>query len=774
MITMQLDPQMWVAYSTEHGVLRRAWREGVDFIGTVYNQVHGPQPSSIGPAYLADSAIIPWRIITEDGEVVPDLVYGGHRIDGGRVTLMMSLVDPGGAVLRIEETPAYVTSANGEAGLQRTFQTSGIPEGSKLFLEMSLSSMASPMNFKTNGVFQPIRVNEDHVFGRLALNSNEITTFVSYFGDPSVERAEAAAAPVDEGFRLISRNDCTACHDINAKTVGPAYRAIADRYRADKSIAPQLVEKVIKGAYGNWGEAAMNPHPTLDHGDVQKMVEWILKLESSTQSKKASSSPLKRSRIQKLKDTLHIWKSNFEHWRLRKQGRPGDTLHLEDVHPSFSVQTIRPRSFQPRVAGLDVFEDGRIALSTWDSRGSVYLLSKSDVGTEMDVKEIASGLAEPLGLKIVDGIIYVMQKQEITRLVDVDGDDVIDRYETVANDWGATSNFHEFGFGLAYQDDKFFVTLATAIAPGGVSLKDQNQDRGSILRVDPKSGQVDIIAHGLRVPNGIGVGLDDELFVTDNEGSWLPANKMVHVKEGAFYGSRAVDFPGTDHLPVQNPVVFLPRDEIANSPSEPAALNVGPYHNQMICGDSTHGGLKRIFIEKINGDYQGAVFRFSQGFEAGVNRIVWDSDGSLIVGGVGGGGGNWFQPGKLTFGLQRMVYSGAPVFEMLAVRAQQDGFEIEFTEPLAEESGESASDYFVQHWTYLPTKDYGGDKIHLQKLTVDSVEISADRTKARLKINDLMPNRVVYIRLKDSSFRSEPGRSLWTTEVWYTLNAIPR
>src|SRR5690606_35841885 len=105
---------------------------------------------------------------------------------------------------------------------------------------------------------------------------------------------------------------------------------------------------------------------------------------------------------------------------------------LEDVHPSFAVETIRPNWFEPKVGGLDVLDDGRVVLSTWDPDGSVWIVSNIESG-EPEVKRIAWGLAEPLGLKVVDGEIYVMQKQELTRLVDTDGDEIIDRYETVAN-----------------------------------------------------------------------------------------------------------------------------------------------------------------------------------------------------------------------------------------------------------------------------------------------------------------------------------------------------
>src|SRR5262245_60262056 len=103
----------------------------------------------------------------------------------------------------------------------------------------------------------------------------------------------------------------------------------------------------------------------------------------------------------------------------------------------------------------------------------------------------------------------------------------------------------------------------------------------------------------------------------------------------------------------------------------------------MIFGDVTYGGLQRAFLEKINGQYQGAVFRMTQGLEMGVLRLSQGPDGALYVGGLGAGG-NWGQEGKLTYGLQKLTPNGATAFEMKAMRAIADGFEIEYTQPVSE------------------------------------------------------------------------------------------
>lgn len=59
-----------------------------------------------------------------------------------------------------------------------------------------------------------------------------------------------------------------------------------------------------------------------------------------------------------------------------------------------------------------------------------------------------AGLAEPLGIKVVDEDIYVMQKNELTQLVDNDGDGITDEYRSICNAFGVTADFHEYSYGL--------------------------------------------------------------------------------------------------------------------------------------------------------------------------------------------------------------------------------------------------------------------------------------------------------------------------------------
>ena len=322
------------------------------------------------------------------------------------------------------------------------------------------------------------------------------------------------------------------------------------------------------------------------------------------------------------------------------------------------------------------------------------------------------------------------------------------------------------------RDDNFYATLAIAIEPGGASTQPQIPDRGKAIRINKHTGDYAFLAHGLRTPNGIAIGVDEEIFIADNQGDWLPSSKILHLKKGAFFGSRAVDPEGTKKLAPTLPVVWLPQDDIGNSPSQPSYINVGPYQNQLIYGEVTHGGVKRVFVEKIAGNYQGAVFRFTQGLEAGINRIIWGPDSALYVGGIGSTG-NWGQIGKLEFGLQKLIYNGKTTFEMLAVRAKSNGVEIEFTEPLPLNTGGDIASYEVRQWWYLPTPNYGGPKMDEKLLKVVRANVSEDRKKVFLALEGMKEAHLVYIRINDH-FVSSTGNELWTSEAWYTMNAIPK
>lgn len=468
----------------------------------------------------------------------------------------------------------------------------------------------------------------------------------------------------------------------------------------------------------------------------------------------------------------------------------GDGMRLDAVHPGYTLTDLRPEGFEPMVAALDWTGDDRLAVVTSGSvspggwvedpePGEIFLLDHVTGETSRDqvtVEKVATDLFNPMGVAVFDDAIYVSERDALTELTDPDGDGFYDTHRTVA-EWPFGGTFHEFAFGLLHDEEYFYVNLSVAIDNGGATTDPQPaENRGTAIRVDRETGEVEYVAGGLRTPNGMVSGPDGELFVMDNQGAWLPSSKLVHVREGAFFNHYTDPAGPFDDQPVSAPALWVPQNEIGNSPSSPVRIDEGPYAGQLVFGDVTYGGLQRGVLEKVDGEYQGAVFRYSAGLEAGVNRTVVGPDGALYVGGIGEGG-NWSEPGKLRYGLQKLTPNGEDVFDMTAVRATRAGFEVEYTQPLSEETVATIAEdpnaaFRMDHWRYVPTPAYGGPKVDERPLFVSGARVSRDRTTVRLTVDGLEPGRVVHLR-SPRPFSDAEGRQLWNTEAWYTLNAIP-
>ncbi|AGZ41389.1 family 16 glycoside hydrolase [Actinoplanes friuliensis] len=458
---------------------------------------------------------------------------------------------------------------------------------------------------------------------------------------------------------------------------------------------------------------------------------------------------------------------------------PGDGLPLDAVNPGYTLTNLRPEGFQPQVSAMDWLDDGRMVITTWggsdEVKGEVYIVSGVTGKTgpsKVKYKKIAGGLKEPMGVAVVDDTIYVSQKHELTELQDTNGDEVTDSMRTVAT-WPFGGNFHEFAFGLLYRGGDFYLNLSVSINLGGATTNPQPvANRGTSLKVNRRTGKVTYVAGGLRTPNGLGWGPQGELFVADNQGGWLPSSKLLHIKQDRFFNHYTNPAGPYDDNAVTKPMLWLPQNEIANSPSTPVTLKKGPFEGQLIFGDVTYGGLQRAYLEKVHGEYQGAVFRHTQGLESGVNRTTIGPDGSIYIGGLGSDG-NWGQEGKLRYGLQKLTPNGVTAFDMKSMSATSTGFTVEYTKPLSAETvANIAKGYQVEQWRYAATPAYGGPKVDEKKLTVTAAKVSSDRRKVTLTVDGLERDRVVHLR-SPRPFSAAGGEQLWSTEAWYTLNAIP-
>ena len=87
----------------------------------------------------------------------------------------------------------------------------------------------------------------------------------------------AGAALADEA--LAKAKNCLACHNADKKIVGPSYKEVAKKYAGQKDAEAKLVEKVLKGGKGSWGDVPMPPNATVKPEEAAKLVKWILSLK---------------------------------------------------------------------------------------------------------------------------------------------------------------------------------------------------------------------------------------------------------------------------------------------------------------------------------------------------------------------------------------------------------------------------------------------------------------------------------------------------------------
>jgi len=458
----------------------------------------------------------------------------------------------------------------------------------------------------------------------------------------------------------------------------------------------------------------------------------------------------------------------------------------------YTIQTIKTPDDVPfEIAGLAACDDGKVYAAT--RMGDIWAIENDAPGsspTNPAWSKFADGLDEPAGLTCgADGSLLVAQKPELTRLVDIDKDGVADEYINLADGWEFHNNYHEYHFGPALDKaGNMYGTLNLSHdKPGAFAMGAMGTTggyRGWAYRVSP-DGTFEPFAVGLRSPAGIGASPDGEIFYTDNQGDWVGTSKMHLLEEGKFYGHpvslrdhpdytveeiKAMSFDELGAM-AEKPVVWIPHVEVANSPGNPEWDQTGglfgPFEGQIFIGDQTQSNVFRVILEKVDGEYQGAVLNFVGGFQSGNIRTSFDQHGQLWVGQTTAG---WAAEGPKPYGLQRVVWDGVTTpFELGTISVTPTGFKIAFTEAL--DADNVAPDSFMaQQWHYKYSSNYGSPKEDLTDLAISNVTLSSDNRTVDVEL-DMSAGNVVMIDF--SKLTSETGRSPSVGKVYYTLNTIP-
>ncbi len=449
-----------------------------------------------------------------------------------------------------------------------------------------------------------------------------------------------------------------------------------------------------------------------------------------------------------------------------------------------------PEGIFLEVGGLAVLPDGQLAVST--RRGEVWMVENPE-GVYPHFRRFAHGLHEALGAAFVDGAIVVVQRGELTRLVDETGDGRADLYEAIRS-WPLDGNYHEYSYGpLVGRDGSMTVALNLGWTGFGASLSPW---RGWMLSIQP-NGDMTPIAAGMRSPAGMGFNMSGDLFYAENQGDWVASGHITHVESGDFVGNPAgLKWAGQEASPLalspddipdsgapmfevaseievlKLPAVWLPHAILGISTSDivPDSTDgaFGPFAGQLFVGDQGHSKITRIFLEKVDGVYQGAAFPFREGFSSGVLRLAWGKSGSLYVGMTNRG---WASTGREPFGLQRLEWTGKVPFEVHEVRAQADGFELSFTKPVAHTTAGRIDSYRVQSFTYRYHSTYGSPPIRRQAHDIASVAVSPDEHTVRIAVAGLRQGYIYEILMP--GIRSSDEEPLLHDAAYYTLNRIP-
>lgn len=452
-----------------------------------------------------------------------------------------------------------------------------------------------------------------------------------------------------------------------------------------------------------------------------------------------------------------------------------------------------PDAVKFEVGGMALLPDGSMAIAI--RKGEVWLLEnpyETDLAA-LRYRLIATALHEPLGLLYHDGDLYTTQRSELTRLRDSNGDNVVDNYKTVSNAWGVTGNYHEYAYGPAVdRDGLMWITLNQTI--GNTIENSDSAWRGWGVAVD-SDGVMTPMCAGMRSPCGIGSNGLGDVFFTDQQGDWVPTNSLHHLRHGVFYGHAVslascelegspLTHPGKvpSGIPIPDvrevlpdfrpPAVWFPYRKAGMSAtgfvSNNAAGAFGPFRDQLFVGDFTMALITRVALEKVNGEYQGAVFNFRRGFQCAIVRMAWGADGSLFVGETNRG---WNSAGRTSYGLERVVWRDTIPFEIESIHALADGFRLTFTSPVEERSASNPDSYEVSSYTYLYHARYGSDEIDTQTLHVKNVAVAEDGRSATLTIDGLRQGCVHEITA--AGVRSTANAPLLHATGFYTLNAIP-
>jgi hypothetical protein len=406
-----------------------------------------------------------------------------------------------------------------------------------------------------------------------------------------------------------------------------------------------------------------------------------------------------------------------------------------------------------RTAAFDFFSDGRAAVSTWN--GDVWVLSGlDDTLDKVQWRRFATGLFDPLGLRIVDDVVHVLGRDGITRLQDENGDGEADDYQCFNHDVFITPAFHEFAFDLQTDlDGNFYFSKGAPVNPGGRGFMKIVPHHGTILRVARDGSSIETIATGLRAPNGIAVSKTGVITSGDNEGTFMPRCRLNWIEKPGFYAG----VRDTAHRsPVPElpdlPLCWMPMD-VDNSSGGQVWVTGKAWRDledRLLHLSYGTCSVYLVLQERVGDVVQGGVVRLPASFSSSCMRGRFSPvDGQLWVVGLQG----WQTSAAREGGFHRVRRTGAPLGMPIGLRTFDGGVYLTFAEALDEETAADPTSYGVEVWNYRYSPNYGSPEVSVLEperqveagkpnrdpLAVEKAELSRDGRTVRLTIAGMQP-----------------------------------
>ena len=409
-------------------------------------------------------------------------------------------------------------------------------------------------------------------------------------------------------------------------------------------------------------------------------------------------------------------------------------------------------------SGVDFLPNGDAAVCT--IHGDVWLVSGIDEKLEkLTWRRFATGLNQPLGLRVRDGKIFVLGSDQITRLHDLNGDGEADFYECFSQQIQSSTGGHDY-----------VTSLETDVAGNFYYV-----DPKGVHRLTPDGSNRETIAAGWRNPNGMGVSPDGRIItVAPQEGNWTPASAICETRPGGWYGYPGPRTAAERPLGYDAPLCWIPHSVDNSSGSQLwAPPNWGPLGGRMLhfsFGRCTWFGVLR---EVAEGTPQGGIFPLPGKFLSGAMRGAFNPrDGQLYV--VGSRG---WQTSALRDGcLQRVRHTGKKLLVPVELHAHANGLRLTFSEPLDRATATDPGSYGISQWNYRYAETYGSkdwsvrdpDRSGRDDVEVKSARLLPDGRTVFLEIPGLAPVMQMRVRY---SLRSAEGGAV-RSELYNTINRL--